>query len=75
VAKDPAKDGVFMLRAFAGEGILSGYCGKGQKNAEGDGGCNKLILLEMCSIRAAGLPLPLLFMFPCNHINLVLHQH
>lgn len=69
-----AKDEFFMLRGFTGKGILSEYCENGQKNAEAENDCNKLILGEMCSIRAAGLPHHSLLMFPCHHINLVFHQ-
>lgn len=68
------KDGVSVLWDFAGKRILSGYCGNGQKNAEPGNDCYKLVFLEMCSIRAACLPHPLLLMCPCNHINLVLHR-
>lgn len=72
VAMGSAKDGIFKLRGFAGKRILSEYCENGQKNTED--GCNKLILGEMCSMRAAGWSHPPLLMFPCHHINLVLHQ-
>lgn len=61
------KDGVSVLWDFAGKRILSGYCGNGQKNAEPGNDCYKLVFLEMCSIRAACLPHPLLLMCPCNH--------
>lgn len=74
MAMGSAKDGVFMLRGFAGKEILSQYCENRQKNAEAEDGCSKLIVGEMCSIRAAGFPHPLLLMFPCHHINLVLRQ-
>lgn len=46
----------------------------GRKNAEADDGCNKLVLLEICSIRAEGLSHLFLLMLQCKHINLMLHQ-
>lgn len=61
-----AKDRIFMLGDFAGKGIISEYYENGQKNAEAEKQrmavtvisnriCNKLILGEVCSIRAANL--------------------
>lgn len=70
MAMGSAKGRIFMLRSFAGKGILSGYCENGQKNGEAENGYNKLILREMCSIRAAGLPHPPLVMFPAITLTL-----
>lgn len=50
--------------------ILNIQCGNGQEND----GYSKPILLEMCSIRTAGLLHPVPLMLHYKHINLMLHQ-